>query len=259
MKQLLGARLRPALKMAGVHLLLSVLLASVVALLVFKIWFPAPYDQLIHGRQLFVLITAVDVVCGPLLTLVLFNPLKPKNKWRVDVALIALTQCVAFGYGLSQLAMSRPILLAFEGDRFRVVQAADVDVRALPQAPESMRALSWTGPELVGVQLLEPTDPEYPKSVELAMQGIHPAFRPIRWMPYEQMNARMTIVLRPMAELEAKFPKRMADFRGEEQRLGLSAADLGFLPLVSGTTTDWVVVVRRKDMSPVGYWNLDSW
>lgn len=259
MTDLLSGRLRAASKMAALHLLLSAALAAAVAFLVFKLWFPSPYDELIHGRQLFLLITAVDVVCGPLLTLVLFDPLKPKHKWRIDIALIAITQCLALGYGLVQLSGSRPIFLALEGDRFRVVQAADVDSRQLTQAPTSLRDISWTGPRLLGVTLLEPTAPEYPISLQLAIQGLHPAFRPERWRPYEDMAEPLGNALRPVAEIISKYPDTQHELRQLEMDLGLAEQDLGYLPLVSHMITDWVVVLRRDNLQPVLFMNRDLW
>lgn len=254
-----GGRLRAALRVAGLHLLLSAALAFAVAMLVFQLWFPSPFDELIHGRQLFFLITAVDVVCGPLLTLVLYSPYKSKRKWRIDVGLIVLVQCTAFSYGLWQLSTSRPVLLAFEGDRFRVVQAADVIVEELPSSPEDLRNLGWAGPRLVGVRLLEPTDPEFPKSVQMAMQGMHPAFRPTRWEPYERAGTRLAYALRPLAELAARYPARADELAAIEDASGVQIKNLGFLPLVSGITTDWVIVLSRPNMKPVGYLHMDAW
>ncbi len=259
MTVLFSERLRPALKAAGLHLLLSAGLASGLAILVFRLWFPAPFDELIHGRQLFLLITVVDVVCGPLLTLVLFDPSKPRYKWRIDLTLIVLVQCAALAYGLAQLSGSRPVLLAFEGDRFRIVQAADVEKDALPHAPEELRTLGWTGPRMVGVKLLESTDPEYPKSVQLAMQGLHPAFRPSRWIPYEQSIPRLRSTLRPLIELSERYPARTQELTVVEHVAGLRSGELGFLPLVSGETTDWVVVLRRDDLRAVGFLHMDAW
>lgn len=259
MTQTLGNRLRAALRLAGLHLLLSAFLASGVAILVFRLWFPAPLDELIHGRQLFLLITLVDVVCGPLLTLVLFNPLKPRYKWRIDFALIVVVQCVALVYGLWQLSASRAVLLALEGDRFRVVQAADVDRSALPFAPEALRRLSWTGPGLVGVHLLQPSDPGFAQSIQLATQGEHPAFRPARWVPYEDTWARSSAGLRPLSELALRYPGRREEIDAVMHNAGLGEEALGFLPLVSGTNTDWVIVLRRQDGQPVGHLHMDAW
>ncbi|TFV04453.1 fimb protein, partial [Bacillus stratosphericus] len=57
------------MKIAGCHFVLSLLIAAVTAWLVFGVWYPAPFDALVGGLNLYGLVVAVDVVCGPLLTL----------------------------------------------------------------------------------------------------------------------------------------------------------------------------------------------
>ena len=77
-------RFRPALKAASWHVLCSVGVALLAAAVVFGLWYPFPYRDLSGGRELFFLVVAVDVVCGPLLTLVLFNPAKPRAElWAI--------------------------------------------------------------------------------------------------------------------------------------------------------------------------------
>ncbi|HGH6987606.1 TPA: fimb protein, partial [Neisseria meningitidis] len=63
-------RWRFALKSAGWHLLISLSVAGLAALLVFKVWYPYPYAELTGGLSLYQLVVAVDIVCGPLLTLI---------------------------------------------------------------------------------------------------------------------------------------------------------------------------------------------
>jgi hypothetical protein len=121
----LPPRVIAATNAAGIHLLCSLLIAALAGGLVFGLWYPFPYRELSGGRELFLLIIAVDVVCGPLLTLVLFNPTKPRGElWR-DLGLVALIQLGALGYGLWTVWQARPLFLVQEVDRFKVVAAPD--------------------------------------------------------------------------------------------------------------------------------------
>ncbi|WP_277060876.1 hypothetical protein [Rivihabitans pingtungensis] len=144
-------RLVPALQAALVHLGGSVLVAGLSAALVFGLWFPAPYAELAGGLFLWALIAVVDVVCGPILTLVLYSPTKPRAKWLLDIGLILLVQLSALVYGLHSIALTRPVWLAFEGDRLRIVKAVEVHGQYLPQAQPGLTALPWTGPRLIAV------------------------------------------------------------------------------------------------------------
>src|SRR5689334_16943960 len=73
-----STRIRAASRAALVHLGLSALVGLATAAIVFGLWFPFPYRNLAGGQHLFLVLVGVDVVCGPLLTAILFNPLKSR-------------------------------------------------------------------------------------------------------------------------------------------------------------------------------------
>ena len=64
---------RDRLKASGIHLILSLVVAALSALLVFGIWYPYPYREISGGRELFLLVVTVDVILGPLITLAIFD------------------------------------------------------------------------------------------------------------------------------------------------------------------------------------------
>lgn len=252
-------RLRQASRAGLIHLLISAALASLVALLVFRGWFPPPFDQTMGGRELFWLIIGVDVVCGPLLTMVVFNTAKPRRELVRDLAVIAALQLGALAYGLHSMALARPVFVAFERDRFRVVARADIDDTGLSQASVPLPPLGFHGPEWLGVTMMAPTDPAYPRSIEMALQGLHPAFRPQRWVSYESQAQAVREGMRPLPALIAHYTARRGEIDALVQREGVAAEQLGYLPLITDKASDWVVVVRRVDAKPVGYLPLDGW
>lgn len=252
-------RLRAAFRAASWHLLLSLLVAVLAAALVFGLWFPAPLHQIAGGTGLFAILMAVDVVCGPVLTLILFDPQKARRKWLQDVALIALVQVGALVYGLGQMALARPVFIALEGDRFRIVQALDVDLTQLDKALPEFRALGYTGPRVITARLARPGDADYLESVQLAAQGFHPAFRPQRWQVYDGASPALLTQLQPLPSLRDKNPGRDRLLDEAVQKLGVGEDALGYLPLVREEITDWVALVRRSDGIPVAYLPLDGW
>lgn len=144
-------RLKAAAKAALIHFSGGVVVAALAAGLIFGLWFPYPYNVILDGNTLFLLLCGVDVVCGPILTLVLYSPTKPRAKWLLDIGLILLVQFSALVYGLHSIALTRPVWLAFEGDRLRIVKAVEVHGQYLPQAQPGLTALPWTGPRLIAV------------------------------------------------------------------------------------------------------------
>ncbi|WP_306297839.1 TfpX/TfpZ family type IV pilin accessory protein [Hydrogenophaga sp. IBVHS1] len=253
------ARIRSAARAALAHLALSMLVAASVAWLVFGVWYPTPFHELTGGRTLFLILMAVDVVCGPVLTLVLFDPAKSRFKWRLDLALIVFTQLTALAYGLNQVAAARPVFVAFEGDRFRLVQALDIDESRLQEAPSGVDSPGFRGPRVLGVQLSRSTDPDYLSSLQLSLQGLHPAFRPARWRPYEQQASAVQLALQPLALLRQKNPTHLAELEAALAEAGLKDEDVGYLPLVREEITDWVALIRRSDSQPFAYLHLDGW
>ncbi len=255
----MSARIRTASRFAAKHLAVSALIAAACAALVFGLWFPYPYSELASGRNLFVLVMAVDLTIGPLLSFIVYDPRKPRGElWR-DLGIIFALQLAALGYGLHSMAQARPVMLAFEGDRYRIVAMPDIDSDSLKAVPNASARLSWTGPKLVGVKLLSDTDPEFPKSIQLAMQGDHPAFRPSRWVDYETQSQQAIRQAKPLAELKRKHPTQVAVIEEAVRNAGAAESELGFLPLASEHRTDWSVVISLKDGTPKLYLPLDAW
>lgn len=254
-------RIRPALRAAFVHLSASALVAALAAALVFGLWYPAPYGALAGGFALFTLVVVVDVVCGPLLTLIVFNRRKPQAELVRDIGMIAVLQFAALAYGLYNVAQARPIFLSFEGNRFRVVSLADVDPLKLPDARPEFRSPSLAGPRLVGTHLTEATDPNFQQSILASMQGLHPSFRPERWVPYESQRAALQAELKPMATLKAKHPQAVVSIDQVLAEHGLTDEGAGYLPLDAekADPADWVATVERSSGLPRAFLPLDGW
>lgn len=255
----LSPRLPAALRAAAIHLAASAFVALAVAALVFGLWFPAPLHILTGGQALFLILMVVDVVCGPLLTLVLYNPAKARSKWMLDLGLIVFLQLGALAYGLSQVASARPVLVAFEGDRFRIVQALDVDADRLNEAPMGLRSLGYFGPKIIGVRLAQSGDADHLASLQMSMQGLHPAFRPSRWRSYESQVPEVSAKLKAFGELRNKNPEKDEVLDASLSEIGLSEEQVGYLPLVRDVVTDWVVLVERSNGTPRAYLHLDGW
>lgn len=256
---MLKQRLREAGRFSLKHLAVSMLIALLCAFLVFFVWYPYPYNELAGGRGLFILLVSVDVVIGPMLSLVVYNSAKPRRElWR-DLGVIFFLQLSALVYGMHSVAQARPVWLAFEGDRYRIVAIPDIEEKGLKDGELTSARLSWTGPKPVGVKMLSNTDPEFPRSIQLAMQGIHPAFRPERWVDYETQIQQAIRQARPLAELKSKHPTQIAMIEEALRHAGVAESELGFMPLASEHRTDWSVVISLKDGAPRFYLPLDAW
>lgn len=255
----LAYRIRSAAAPSAKHLVASMAVALCSAVLVFSLWYPYPYGELAGGRELFLLLITVDVICGPLLTFIVYSPRKPRGElWR-DIGVVIVLQLAALGYGLSSVMQARPVLLAFEGDRFRVVSVADIQTNDLDEAPDNLRRLSLLGPKLIGVRLASPSDREYLQSIQLALEGQHPSFRPSRWMEYQDQRQNVIDNAKPLAELRQRYPDQQALIDSSVREAGITEQALGYLPLVAYRHNDWVIVVDLDNAQPKAFLPLDGW
>lgn len=251
-------RLKAAVRAALIHLLFGLLVIACLSIFVFGLWFPYPYYEISSGRHLFIILFLVDLVCGPLLTFLLFDPSKERWKWRVDISFILCLQLGALVYGLNSIASSRPIFLAYEGDRFRVVYSADIDAKQMHMALPEFSDLGWAGARLIGVKLLGPMDKGYLESLKQALNGEPPSFRPDRWVKYADQKDNLIKAIKSLENISLD-PMSGYSFSELEDKTGLPLAGLGYLPLVQNSMTDWIVIIGREDGLPKAYWHVDGW
>lgn len=241
----LPPRISAAIKAASIHLLCSVLLAALTAGLVFGLWYPFPYREMSGGRELFLLIVSVDVVCGPLLTLVLFNPAKPRAElWR-DLGLVVLIQLGALGYGLWTVWEARPLFLVQEVDRFKVVAAPDLRGASTAGLPVALQPGWFTGPVTVAIR--ETKDAEESRTVLLeSLQGGRDfAERPEFYLPYEGAAALKSLLrAKPLAVFLQKQPSQETAARMLATQQGADITQWLYLPVMA--RQDWVAIVNKQ-------------
>jgi len=232
-------------------------MAASIAAIMFGLWFPYPYRDVAGGQHLFWMVVGVDVVCGPLLTGVLFNPVKSRRELTLDLSLVALVQLAALLYGLHSVTLARPVVVAFETDRLVAVSATDISVSELPQAPAEFQRLSWTGPVLLGTRTPKNGE-ETLKSVELSIQGIEPSARPGWWQSYEESRPVIRQRMKKLAALRSKLPStKQAVVDESVSKTGIPVDQLYYLPLVSKKQLDtWIALLDSqgtiKGYAPVG-------
>ena len=245
-------RLRAAGKVFAIHLCLSALIALITAAVVLGFCFSFPHLHLADGQRLFWVMVGVDVVCGPLLTLVLFNPAKSRRELRLDLSLVAVIQLAALAYGLYSISLASPVIQAIETERFNVVSAAEIDPGQLPQAPPAWRTLPWNGPRLIGTRPAR--NDEILLDIDLSLQGIGPGARPSWWQPYEQSIPAVQRRMKELADLRAARPAAgQALIDQAVRQTGQPLEALFYLPLTSRKKLDVWIVRSEGQANRAGY------
>jgi hypothetical protein len=244
------------LRAASAHLFLSGLVAAIAAALVFLVWYPGYFSKLAGGAGLFILITSVDVALGPVITLAVFDRSKPRRELVRDLAIVAALQLGALAYGLHTMYIVRPVAMALEDDRFRVVAAVDVLFDELPQAPEGLRSLPLTGPRLVGTAPILPA--EKFDAIKLAMGGYDIGTRPKYWRPWAETGRQQAVKhAKPLSELSKRFPERHAELNAAVARTGVPLEHLRYLPVIS-LHAQAIALIDMRSGDIAGYAGFDA-
>lgn len=251
MKFSVARRLKPVL----IHFAISLTIALVAALIVFKLWFPAPYSDMAGGARLFLTLVGVDVTLGPLLTFVVFNPSKTRRHIAMDLTVIAALQTGALAYGLNAMASARPVVLAAENMMFRVVTASGVKADELPRALPNFRSLSWTGPRLVGVRR-STSGAEMMQSVAMALQGYDVGSRPSYWLPYESTRQQVIQQARPLSSMASNSQWPPDVVARAAKGVGRPIGELAVLPVLA-RDVGWYVLIERQSGDVLGFAKLD--
>jgi hypothetical protein len=240
----------------GIHLGASVVVAALAAAMVFSVWYPYPYRDASGGRALFLLVVTVDVIVGPLLTFAIFNRKKPLKELKRDLAVVVLLQLGALCYGLWTVFVARPVYLAFEIDRFRVVHAIDVDDKLLEKAPPGLQALPLNGPRQIAVRPFKDVN-ESGEATMAAVAGVSLSARPDLWQNYDLARERVRAQAKPAARLLQRFPNEAARIQAAVKDSGRPLDQLAYLPM-SSRMQFWTVLLDSRTMDVVGFINLDS-
>ena len=95
---------------SAIHIGISLLIfAAIVAWMLISLY-PSFYFNMSGGVQGLLLMFGVDVVLGPLITFLVFNPHKKRKEIISDLLIIAVIQFSALGYGFRTVYHERPWL-----------------------------------------------------------------------------------------------------------------------------------------------------
>ena len=104
-----------------IHLGISLLVFFVIAWLLVEVWYPSFFYAIDGGWEGMRIIIGVDLVLGPLLTLIVFKPGKPGLKF--DMTLICLFQSVCLAAGVWIVHHERPLYFVYYETHFYSVNA----------------------------------------------------------------------------------------------------------------------------------------
>lgn len=251
--QMVNTMLKEKLKASIVHLIISAIVVGLTLGLIIYFWYPLNYISVTRFIQIATVLICVDLVMGPVLTLVAYNSKKASLKF--DLAIIATLQVAALGYGGYTLYQNHPLYVTFNIDRYTIVTAQDAE-------PEKAQYDEYKVSKLSSPKLAFAALPETLEAKNKLMLGYLTGEKDLDqridlYKPYSQnldsINAKSMKVNKIL--LNAMHDKEVRSFQDKHAE---KVKDYTFLPL-TGPTDHAILVINGKDGEVVSTIKTDPW
>ena len=238
----------------AIHLMISYVVVLTFLTIMKQFWYPDFFFEASAGWGVLKILLMVDLVLGPVITLIIFKAGKPGLKF--DLGVIAALQVVALVYGGSIIFQNRPGYLVFAVDRFEVVAATAVDETAIPDA--GLRRVAGNPIPIIYASL--PDDKEESDKIlfEVISGGADIERRPELYKSFQKNFDKVFmkgIDISSLVTADVEAGNRVREFVSE-RNAGL--ADFLYYPLV-GKNKDMLIVFTRSGGRPVGVIDVNPW
>ncbi len=230
--------IKQKLRAFAIHFALSLAVIGTFILFIWQVVYTPEVMRLEGGYEIALLIFAVDLTLGPLLTFILYR----KGKWgmRFDLVTIAILQLSAFAYGAWTLWIERPLYLTYVVEHIEVVPAEDIEGDPYTLPPE-LQPSPWHGPRLVFVE--RPTGKAREEIMFDALGGGKDIYFYTKF--YRPFRANLDHVRERAFSLDAirqKRPESVAVMEAAVQRIGLPSERLLLVP-INGHALEGAVII----------------
>ncbi|MGR9117556.1 MAG: TfpX/TfpZ family type IV pilin accessory protein [Gammaproteobacteria bacterium] len=239
------------------HLLASFGVAIASALLVFGVWYPGALASASGVNDIYILLLMVDVVLGPVITLIIFNP--KKKELRRDLAIVVAVQLGALGYGLHAVFIARPVYEVFSVDRFELVFANDFTEEKLATAVNpDYRSLPLLGPKVIAARLPDDNKARTELLFRSIAGGDDLHQLPQYYLPYSAQKARASRTSQALEALKKFNRDQVETVDALVKKYAAKKIEAGYLPL-SGKARDLTVIVDRRSGTVLELVDLRPW
>lgn len=218
--------MRFRLKAFGLHLLVSAGVLTFVLGSLYLGWYRWPGWYLAGVSSVVAVVIAVDLTLGPLMTLLIAAPSKPRSELARDIGIIAAVQLSALIYGAVSLWDGRPLYYAFSASELELVQGYDFNAHELAIAREQHAALQphwYSQPRWIWAPL--PKDPGEAAKIVMAATvggGDDVTSMPQYFKPWEQGLSELRTQLKRVDDIRYFSKLQKAALKQRMRALGLN-------------------------------------
>jgi hypothetical protein len=242
------------LTIAGLHLLTSAIVLSLILGALYFGWYRWPGWYLTDAAHLVPVLVGVDLALGPAITFIIAASSKSRRELTRDIAMIVCVQLIALAYGTATLWHGRPLYYAFSENVLEVVQESDLNAResALARGRHADLAPHWySRPRWIWAPL--PTDPqEQEKIISSAAKGGEDVISfPGYFRPWEQGLPALRGQLRKVDDLNFYSTAEKASLKQRMRASGLAVDAVNSIPLM-GRGRLMLAVFDTANMTIIG-------
>lgn len=239
-----------------IHLGISVPVVATAALAMTLVWFPPPLFQAAGGSHLILILTGVDIVIGPLLTLLVYK--QGKRTLKFDLAVIGLIQVSALMYGAHTIFMARPAYVVFVVNQFEVVTSADIPVEEQMKAQVPEFRHSPLGRFRVTVARLPSSTDEQQRILFSSIAGHDLSHFPQHYVSYDSQLKTIAARAEPIQALKRLNPGRERQIDHWIEKNGKTETTARFLP-VKAVKQDFAALIDAETGQLLDFAAFNPW
>jgi hypothetical protein len=230
------------------HLFISTLVITPFLLIVYFIWYPNGYADLSGLSEILLLLIAIDLILGPILTFIVFK--KGKKTLKFDLAAIVVFQLVAFSYGAFTIHKGHPTYVVVAGDRVELVTADQASPSR--SSLEEFKVSTFGYPKLAFAKFPDDVAERNKLLFSNDIETYPEHYRPV-------INHFEEIIRKSLdPELVFDEPQNKTTLSSFLSKKSLSKDDLIFLPLI-GKRKDATIAINRHTGDISGTFDVDPW
>ncbi len=109
------------------HLGISFIILLILMYLIFYRWYPHDLFYTSGGWHGTKIVFLIDMILGPMLTLIVTNSSKKNSELIRDLCFCAIVQITALGYGISLLVNTKPTVLSIHSGAIHTIQQSQIE------------------------------------------------------------------------------------------------------------------------------------
>lgn len=237
-----------------IHLLISLLIVGSVATYVIYFWYPIPLLPMAKADELLLMVGGIDLIVGPLLTLIVYK--HGKKTLKMDLAVIGLIQAFFLVAGLYTLFLSRPVYMVATERMFHMVFVPDIIAQDMDKASSQYQDLGFTKPKLVAAIMPNDNKEMYRITESALSGGSDLQHMPQYYADYQQITAKVLQNSKSIINPPNVSSENIAILQKAAKDYGYKPEDVRFMHL--GSSRGYaMMLIDGKTGQPIGPVNLD--